>query len=82
MPNPVYETMTRRKTAYFTVRVWREVVWPEAGPDWRVEAALDALQDESYINTILHTVGAIERVSAVEVLDENGNGALFYPDWK
>jgi hypothetical protein len=34
------------------------------------------------IQELIKAIVEIERVSAIEVLDPNGNGTIFYPDWK
>jgi hypothetical protein len=80
--NPVYESMTRVVHNGWTVRVWREERKFTVGPDQRVQEvatiAIDKWQDASLVVAAL---AAMERVAAIEILNPEGNGGLFYPDW-
>jgi len=78
--NPVYETMTRVQDLDHIIRVWREEPSFKRGPDPEV---IDMV-DRGYISLdeMIHAVGSLPRVAAIEILDKNGNGSLFYPDWK
>jgi len=78
--NPVYESMTRVAIDGYTVRVWREEKSWRYGPDLEVVNAINA----GYISMdeMIHQIGSLPRVAAVEILDKAGNGSLFYPDWK
>jgi hypothetical protein len=78
--NPVYETMTRVQVSEGRlVRVWREEPSLTLGPDREVLAAINS---SAISGDIMRNVGRLERVSAIEIVDEFGNGGIFYPDWK
>lgn len=93
----LYETMTRlvldspaTPSAYFVVRVWRSAPVPSLGPDFHIvnEVTLchkwckeNNLNMWDMMKTIMERVAGLDRVEAVEVLDDNGNGGLIYPKW-
>lgn len=80
--NPVYESMTRVVYHGYTVRVWREEPKFTTGPDAEVHnvtrAAFDKWQDAS---VVVAALAALPRVAAIEILNAQGHGGLFYPDW-
>lgn len=78
--NPVYESMTRWTVGNHTIRVWREEPFYTVGPDEEVVNKI--LKWRRDINRIVYAVGSMPRVAAIEVLDQHGNGGLFYPDWQ
>jgi len=81
--NPVYETMTRSAFCGWHIRVWREEPEYKPGPDEEVLVAI-----EKYFvwgcdrKEAINKVGSLPRVAAIEILNPQGNGSLFYPDWK
>lgn len=82
--NPVYETMTNFKTGNMTIRVWREEAEFSMGPDKEIVEALEEVLLSGAPRRAANFVDAmsrLERISAIEVLDKNKNGGLFYPDW-
>ena len=89
VPNRVFETMTRGHIADFTVRVWRNCGNTfRMGPDREIQAIMKEM-DDSFIgnrNGIVHQIvsqiSCLMDVEAIEILDSDGNGGLFYPDWK
>jgi hypothetical protein len=92
MKNPVWETMTCWKALYnpqYTIRVWREEPQPSRGPDAEVLEVIRSMCDcDGYlavripIQQLIAAIAELPRVSAIEVLDPNKNGTVFYPDWK
>lgn len=90
--NPVFESMTRLQIGDFRIRVWRE----EATLDAAVAALNQDLHDwadEERANMVLHgdqphplalfgTLRKFDRIAAVEIVDADGIGAVWYPDWK
>lgn len=83
MPNPVFESMTKVTIFGWKIRVWREEPALKAGPDRDIEQAIiDCCIKSVSITNLLATVGDMERVSAIEVLDPADQGAIYYPDWK
>jgi len=81
--NRIYESMTRIQHYQFTVRVWcreTEFNWRDkSGPRSEIVEALEHLPASPLL--IAETLDAFSEVSAYEILDENGNGAIVYPDW-
>lgn len=86
-PNPVWETMTRFKVSTYVIRVWREEPKFSVGPDYGILEKLKNVPYRSYatreerITAFIDAVKDMARISAIEVLI-NGDGTLFYPDWK
>lgn len=89
--NPVVETMTRVDVGPYRVRVWRnEPLWSK--PD-QLEASRGLVR--RYVHgewersglaglpayAFARRVATLSRVAAVEVLDPNGDGVVYYPDW-
>lgn len=86
MKNPVYETMTYWKAPNgYRVRVWREEPRLTRGPDREV---LDVIRQQTFcgdmvpVPEFIKAIAELPRVSAIEILDPNRQGALYYPDWK
>jgi hypothetical protein len=91
--NPVYETMTKwvSPTPSIFVRVWVDVPSKQLffGPDTTVLAACERTYkrwaDEGRMHSLprqlVIDLSKVENVVAIEVLDDRGNGGLFYPDW-
>ena len=80
-PNRVYESMTRHYVGAYTVRVWRDEKSLEPGNNDDIRAALDYAPLNATAPDLVALVEALPRVVAVEVLDDDGNGILLYPDW-
>lgn len=84
--NRVWESMTVLRTSGSKVRIWREHSEFKRGPD---EDLMDFWNKEGM--RILRTYGAQQfmtqlehdfpTITAIEVLDRDGDGALLYPDW-
>lgn len=82
MPNPVFESMTKVVVFNWQIRVWREEPDMTPGPDQEVvNLIMDTVGKTDSVRTLLTTLGALPRISAVEVLNPGGDGAIFYPDW-
>lgn len=88
MKNPAYETMTYWGSPDgYTVRVWREEQQLSRGPDVEVISKVLSSWPWGYKNdndifNFIKTIAKLPRIAAIEVLDPNKNGTLFYPDWK
>jgi len=80
--NPVFETMTKVKLGNWTIRVWREEPGFQMGADAEIQATIQKLAVKPMPSEIVHAVGALPRVAAIEIINEFGNGGIFYPDWK
>jgi len=80
--NPVYETMTRYPFCGWTVRVWREEPKLTSGPDPEVWQVCDRTFETDNLKPLFVALAKLPRIAAIEVLDPNGNGGLFYPDWR
>jgi hypothetical protein len=79
MKNRQYESMTKIVKNNLTVRVWRTEQEFTTGNNSDIKAAIVlANADLESISEILDT---FPNVAAYEILDEEGNGALVYPDW-
>jgi hypothetical protein len=83
MPNVVYESMTRIRGPKWTVRVWREEPRVTLGPDPEVvqvvETAMIQYADAKSIVAV--AVRLLPRLNAIEILNNEGDGGLVYPDW-
>lgn len=86
MPNRQYESMTRIVHCGLVVRVWRTERIPVFGPDIRVVAAIISVpysvSKVIVVKDICDTLDKLEDIAAYEVLDNQGNGLVTYPDWK
>jgi hypothetical protein len=80
-PNRVYESMTRFFKEGYTVRVWRSEESLKPAPTDDIKWALALAPIDSEPADLVAIVEALPRVVAVEVLDDDGNGILLYPDW-
>lgn len=84
--NQVFETMTRVVTScmgtHMTYRIWREEPEFKLGPDPEMAATVEKLGYGAKPTDVVMALGALPRVSAVEVLDRHHQGGIFYPDWK
>lgn len=87
--NPVWETMTKVEDFHNRkIRVWKTSAFPgSTGPDADVLERARVLRIEHEKNRlslriIAEDLARVEGVSAVEVLFDDGNGVVFYPDWK
>lgn len=83
--NRQLESMTRLQIGGLRARIWRTEsdlahVNNEDLQDLGLE--LNARWEPPEINDVAERLAALDRVSAVEVLDYYGNGVLIYPDWK
>ena len=91
MKNRVYESMTRVVMGQFTVRVWcieKEISYEGTFIDYELlkfgprQEIMDAIAGLYTAQDISEALDKFPRVSAYEILDRNGNGAIVYPDWK
>jgi len=90
--NRIYESMTRVRHYDCVVRVWCTETQIKLGPRPEIEAAIKAIEpfrrlDPSHVGStwpldIAYALDAFPDVTAYEILDERGNGAIVYPDWK
>lgn len=86
MTNPIWETMTCWTDKHgYRVRVWREEPNPKFGPDREVLDAIESLDpytERVAIPLLIHVIAQLPRIAAIEVVNPQGNGTIFYPDWK
>jgi hypothetical protein len=83
--NPVYETMTRTSLGSLKIRVWRESPEWKMGPDEEVADAIFVIKSTGgkfKASGIVKALSKLPGIAAIEILDKNGNGGLFYPDWR
>lgn len=78
--NRQYETMTRIERGGWTIRVWRKTDQFTYGPDFEVQEAVN--DAPLFVSSIADAIDALPDIEAYEILDESGNGALVYPDWR
>lgn len=94
LPNRQLEIMTKLRVAWWYIRVWRSV---DSIEDCDREDLLCWQRNQYEIglgasgtagNWIAHARGLIQqletfpRVTAIEILDDQGNGIIVYPDWR
>ena len=83
----VYELMRRVSVGPLTIRLWidADAALCEQCEEQADELALCAatLADEEDEPMVLaeKLANTLRNLNAVEVLDDNGNGGLVYPDW-
>lgn len=72
----------------WTVRVWREVKEKEL-PDatWQYKGDQEIRDKIAEVKNFplsyfVKAIAKLKDISAIEVVNEDGNGILFYPDWK
>ena len=78
-----YESMTEVKCPHTgaRIRVWRsEPILPEY-QDEEVLLLFKFLPDGANMEDIINLVSTLERVTAVELTDKNGLGAVIYFEW-
>ena len=75
------EMMTKVRCGRYTIRTWTQVPSFRFGPDADVQVALRLLGDNPERRAITTALDAVPNMNAYELLDEDGNGALVYPDW-
>lgn len=66
------------------VRVWRRETTLAAAcnsPNEDIFAAVEALGAGASKQAIIEAIEQLDRIEAIEVVCEQGNGALLYPDW-
>ena len=88
MKTPEYETMTRIEGGGYTVRVWCSSPTLAFGPDAEIEQKLlglhfsitKPLSIEEAFEEVSEVLKKCARVSAYEVLNDLGDGVVFYPD--
>ena len=90
--NKVFETMTNETVGPFHVRVWRDCGAEfRMGPDIEIKGKLQKIHKE-WVQTgepavkdlpklIKNEVGTLMDVNAIEILDADHQGGLYYPDW-
>ena len=80
--SPMFESMHRFKLAQFTVRVWREEESLERSyPRGDLFDAFTQTFDMERSPDVSRAFHYCSRVTAVEVLDESGNGSVTYTVW-
>lgn len=68
----------------YTIRLWRqELNYEDKNSEESIKAAADAIKDLKTEDKkeIAETILKVDRMNAVEVLDETGNGICTYKDW-
>jgi hypothetical protein len=77
------ETMTQYVMGRTTIRVWREETEFKTGPDPEVDRALNNIMTGSGLaKQVVDALKDLPRIAAIEVLDRDLNGVVYYPDWK
>lgn len=84
--NRQYESMTKLKVLGYTVRLWREEPDPSEVDNSDIIRLGKELDDGIYVQPpsagwIAEMFSTVKRSAAVEVLNQDGNGVLIYPDW-
>jgi hypothetical protein len=83
----VYELMRKVSAGPLTIRLWIEA---DDGPCEHLEEQADELalcaatladEDDPPLMLAEKLANLLRGLSAVEVLDEHGNGGLVYPEW-
>jgi hypothetical protein len=80
--NPVYESMTKLYLFGCTARIWRtEYKLGQSNNRDLLKWALTLTPKDMKMKRLLKSIAKFPRVCAVEIIDEDGQGCLFYPDW-
>lgn len=91
--NRVYESMTRiiyvtDHWGRVTIRVWRDEPTFTVGADQEViehfKVIVWPLPIESFQafgEAVVRHLSLLDRIAAIEILNEYGDGGLLYPDW-
>lgn len=90
--NPVWETMTKWDDKRYFIRVWRTGQQYEFGPDDEIIKLLTNTyydfdrdkwftQWQSTAAVYIINISKLVGIAAIEVLDKDGNGIVYYPDW-
>jgi hypothetical protein len=77
----VVESMTRIRLAKGAVRVWRDQGSLENFDTWDNDDLRRAIRRNMTTREIVEALTALPRVAAIEVLDDDGNGVVIYPEW-
>lgn len=77
----LYESMTNIQTRHFHIRVWRETEQVQIGPDKEIEAVCTEMFNAASVEYVMDKLLDLDRVNAVEVLDNEKNGVVGYNDW-
>jgi len=85
MPNRVCEQMVRFVADNLTIRVW---ITANQNFDVDTKPLRDLISTfkltqstQSNMRMIICEIEKLDNIAAAEVLDQNGNGLLLYPDW-
>lgn len=88
-PNRVYEVMTKMKVYGHNVRIWSSVedlnhtaLCREDLFEARALYEHKTWGQPTSQNEVAEHFSGLRNVAAVEVVDDNGQGVLIYPDWK
>ena len=81
MKNKVIEKMIKVVYDKSTVRVWRDITINAHDNNDDVKKVIDSNRDVTQ-ETLADIIGKLNDVAAVEVLDNDGQGVVLYPDWK
>ena len=81
MKNKVIEKMIKVVYDKSTVRVWRDITINTHDNNDDVKKVIDSNRDVTQ-ETLADIIGKLNDVAAVEVLDNDGQGVVLYPDWK
>lgn len=87
-PNRQIESMTKLRVLGMDVRIWRTESSVEDALDYMAKGDIYTLAAElkfgpNYPSTkdIAEAFAKLDRVAAVEVLSQSGQGVIIYPDW-
>lgn len=81
-PAPFFESITQATAANGArLRVWRrEDILPEYN-DVELQNVIGDLEANSTMRHIVKTIAALPRITAIEIVDPMGNGAVIYLEW-
>ena len=81
--NPQYESLTEYNTDKLKVRIWRTeaTLFDASVPDRSELLSVWRSVAERPVVIIANELGACDRVACVAIVDADGNGMSYYPDW-
>lgn len=81
--NPQFESLTEFVGNGLKVRVWRTEanICEAAAPDRNDLCDVWLKNIQRPVVVIANEFGALPRVACIAIVDDNGNGVSYYPDW-
>lgn len=80
---PFYESITQAShpESGSRIRVWRREEFLPMFTDSEILEAIASIPVTADMETVLGVIGSISRVTAIELVDANGNGIVKYLEW-